>query len=190
MDSVLQGISPTLKSCPQPFLPPPPQNSISVICLTPLYQKPPQNFGELNSHPLSHFLKKQKIHSLLKTQKVQVSPWLPTLKIFQTPPPRPPYRKGEGGGGGGRALCINGIISALHTNKACGGKWRIKYQAYRILKFVYSYRACRHNQKKYLNKACCFNKSYIFNKHKRDSLKYRRLLCMNTNDSMRINLKD
>ena len=98
MDSVLQGISPTLKSCPQPFLPPPTQNSISVICLTPLYEKPPQNFGELNSHPLSHFLKKQKIHSLLKTQKVQVSPLLPTLKIFQTS--TPPYRKGEGGGGG------------------------------------------------------------------------------------------
>ena len=152
-------------------------------------RNPPQNFRELNSHPLSHFLKKQKIHSLLKTQKVQVSPLLPTLKIFQTSP-RPPLQKGWGWGVGGRALCINGIISALHTNKACGGKWRIKYKAYRILKFVYSYRACRHNQKKYLNKTCCFNKSYIFNKHKRDSLKYRRLLCMNTNDSMRINLKD
>ena len=110
MHTVLQGISPTLKSWPQPFLRSPPLKKVL----------------NLSDRPL----------------------WETLLKILEnltptTTPPSPSFFKETK-----NPLCINGIIRALQTIEACGSKWRIKYRAYRILKFVYSYRACRHNEKK------------------------------------------
>ena len=88
--SVLQGISPTLKAWPRPFLPsPPPQSSKSVRPL--LDEQPPTlNFGELDS-PLKCILVQKSKDSFFKTKNfisnnelrthLNVEIWIHSCKI-------------------------------------------------------------------------------------------------------------
>ena len=54
-----------------------------------------------------------KVHSPLKIQKVQVPPFLPTLKIFQ-PPPLSPSERGQG-----RALVTVPYSESQASSKVC-----------------------------------------------------------------------
>ena len=75
--SVLQGIRPTLKYCPHPFLPSLPpsqkkqQNKLNLSDL-PFLSNSPQNFGELNS-PLKMHRWPKKQHSFFKETKDFIS---------------------------------------------------------------------------------------------------------------------